>query len=79
MSERVTLSDAHLIVLAHINQHPRQISRMSEPYRQRTIDLAMMEPALVDADGDWAIATIAGNMMIADAFARPTPSALKEG
>lgn len=63
------LTEAQVIVLAHIGEAPRQISRMSEPFRQRAIDLGMMEPPLVDVDGDWAFVTVAGSMRIHNCFA----------
>ena len=64
------LTDAHIIVLRHIAE-PRvdmfsgrvnqlDIRKLSEPYRQRAIDLGMMEPPLVDIDGDFLFVTAAG-------------------
>lgn len=73
MAERLT--EAQVIVLAHIGEAPRQISRMSEPFRQRAIDLGMMEPPLVDVDGDWVSATAAGSTEIARIFANPDAGA----
>ena len=67
MGEKLT--EAQLIVLAQINNAPRRISQMSEPFRQRAIDLGMMEPPLVDVDGDWAFVTVAGSMRIHNCFA----------
>lgn len=67
MSKKLT--EAQVIVLARINDAPRRISRMSEPYRQRAIDLGMMEPPLVEVDGDWVSVTVAGSMEIAGYFA----------
>lgn len=75
MAERLT--EAQVIVLAHIGEAPRRISRMSEPFRQRAIDLGMMEPPLVDVDGDWVSATVAGIMEIARILANPDAGAVR--
>ena len=66
----VRLTEAQRIVLAHIAE-PRvdmfsgrinqlDIRRLSEPYRQAAIHLGMIEPPLVDIDGDFLFVTDAG-------------------
>lgn len=51
----------HRAVLRHLIDHgPLDLRKISEPMRQRLIDLAMMEPPLVDADADRVFATDAG-------------------
>lgn len=77
MTRAVKLSEAQMMVLAHIAE-PRvdmltgrmnqlDIRRLSEPYRQRAIDLAMHEPPLVDIDGDFLFVTDAGRLALRDA------------
>ena len=43
-----------------------RLSRINEPTRQRIIDLGMMEPPLVDADGDYVFITPAGRAALTD-------------
>lgn len=38
------------------------LTEISEPMRQKVIDLAMMEPALVDTEGPRVVLTIAGHL-----------------
>lgn len=58
----VKLSEAQVIVLRDIagTKNGRDIRSLCEPYRQKAIDLGMMEPPLVDINGDWLFATPAG-------------------
>lgn len=42
------------------------LRHVSEPLRQRLIDLAMLEPPLVDVDADRVFITAAGRAVIAD-------------
>lgn len=62
------ISAAHIIVLKDIAQRaspassvpPVDLRKISEPYRQKAIDLGMMEPPLVDVRGDFLIPTADG-------------------
>lgn len=64
------LSWEQKMVLRHIADAPQgktmgrprrvDIRNVSEAYRQRVIDLGMMQPPLVDIDGDWLSVTDAG-------------------
>jgi hypothetical protein len=69
------VTEAQIIVLRHIAE-PRvdmltgrinqiDIRKISEPYRQRAIDLGMMEPPLVEIDGDFLSITDAGRAALA--------------
>ena len=64
MTDKV--SDIQHIVLRHIGEQCLKgagavdIRTISEPYRQRAIDLGMMEPPLVDIEGDFLFVTYAG-------------------
>lgn len=69
------MTEAQIIVLRHIAE-PRvdmltgrinqiDIRRISEPYRQRAIDLGMMDPPLVEIDGDFLRITDAGRAALA--------------
>lgn len=42
------------------------IRQVSEPFRQKAIDLAMMEPALVDIEADRLFVTDAGRKALED-------------
>lgn len=51
----------HMAVLHHIDLRGGwDIRTMSEPFRQRVIDLGMMEPPLLDTDADHVFVTEAG-------------------
>lgn len=57
----------HVAVLRYLaNVGEVDMRRISEPFRQRLIDLAMREPPLVDAAADRAFLTDAGRLAVAD-------------
>jgi hypothetical protein len=59
------LSNAQAIVLRNIiDRRWVDIRKISEPYRQNAIDLAMMEPPLIDINADQMFATDAGRSAI---------------
>lgn len=76
----MNLSDAHMIVLRDINRRcspacpksPVDLRVVGEAYRQKAIDLGMMEPPLVDVRGDYLITTAAGIFMASNAHATVT-------
>jgi hypothetical protein len=47
-------------ILSELSQRSLDLRRVSEPMRQRLIDLAMCEPPLVDVDADRVFLTEAG-------------------
>ena len=52
------LTDAQFVVLKHIvDEAVVDITAVSEPFRQRAIDLGMMDPPLVDMDAHFIHAT----------------------
>jgi hypothetical protein len=55
LTEMQSIVLGHLIAAGHID-----VRKISEPHRQRFIDLAMMEPPLVDIDAGRIYATAAG-------------------
>lgn len=46
--------------------HDLLLHEVSEPMRQRIIDLAMMEPPLVDMDGPRVVMTLSGLKQLAE-------------
>jgi hypothetical protein len=70
------LSNAHMIVLRDIvrrgspacKQPLPDLRKISEPYRQKAIDLGMMEPPLIDVRGDFLIPTSAGVRIVSDSY-----------
>lgn len=46
-----------IILQSVIDAGQNDIRKLTERQRQKFIDLAMMEPPLVDIDGDWIFAT----------------------
>lgn len=54
------LSPAQYIVLRLLRDETRDIRHVSEAFRQCVIDLGVMEPPLVDIDGDVLRITPAG-------------------
>lgn len=67
------LSEMHAIVLQHIAALGRvDIRQISESYRQKAIDLGMMEPPLVNIDADQMRVTDAGQQWLRQQ-ARATP------
>lgn len=50
----------HSAILRQLAEKDMDLRKVSEPMRQRLIDLAMMEPALVDVDADRVFITKAG-------------------
>lgn len=55
------LSVPHLLVLADIRARRwKDIREVGERYRQKVVDLGMMEPPLVDIQGDYLEITVAG-------------------
>lgn len=57
----------HMAVLHHIDLvGVRDIREVSEPLRQRIIDLGMMEPPLVDIDADRIYVTEAGRVKLSE-------------
>jgi len=62
---RVKLSEAQRAVLQNIaDRQWVDIRRISEPYRQAAIDLAMHEPALIDIDADQMYCTPLGRQAL---------------
>lgn len=56
---------AHIIALQDIRARPHDLRRATEPFRQRVIDLGMLEPPLVDVDADRVFITEAGKDYLA--------------
>lgn len=54
------LTTAHRMVLSLIRDRTPHIDKVSEAFRQKAIDLAMMEPPLVETDGPRLTITDAG-------------------
>jgi hypothetical protein len=55
------MAEIHTIVLGHVRDAGcLDLRTISEPLRQRLIDLAMQEPPLVDVDADRVFLTAAG-------------------
>ena len=63
---RVKLTMWHRTVLRAAAEHPIVLNEISEPMREKLIDLAMMEPPLVDTDGPRVFATPAGRALLED-------------
>lgn len=60
------LETIHLIALQNVvDKTWVDIRKISEPHRQRLIDLGMMEPPLVDIDADQIYITEAGRNALA--------------
>lgn len=68
MREKLTWPQQEALRYVHANEGRAggacRLSRISESMRQRFIDLAMMEPPLVDADGDFVSLLPAGRAML---------------
>lgn len=58
--QRVVLQHVAETEAGALRKHKIDIRSVSENYRQRAIDLGMMEPPLIDIDGDYLFITEAG-------------------
>ena len=56
----------HRTALRLATEYPVDLRELSEPMRQKFIDLGMHEPPLVEADGDFVSATDAGRSAIVE-------------
>lgn len=56
----------HHAILRELSQRVLDLRHVSEPMRQRLIDLAMCEPPLVDVDADRVYLTNAGRVALQD-------------
>lgn len=54
-----------------------RLSRIAEPTRQRLIDLAMMEPPLIDTDGDFVRLLPTGRAIVAENWPLTNPAEVK--
>lgn len=62
----------HNTILRHLAENgPLDLRKISEPMRQRLIDLGMMEPPLVDVDADRVFITAAGSAYIDEQLTTP--------
>lgn len=61
----MTLSDMHMIVLRHIHRNGEvDLREVSEPMRQKIIDLGMNEPPLINVRGDLIACTACGRATV---------------
>lgn len=58
------ISEAHVMALQFVERGTVDLRRISEPTRQKVIDLGMMEPPLVDVDADRVFITRAGRLAL---------------
>jgi hypothetical protein len=56
--------DVETTLLKWVGEGRVRLSKISEPLRQRVIDMAMRDVALVDTDGDWVTLTLASREFI---------------
>jgi hypothetical protein len=71
----MALQPIHWIVLSRINTAEfLDLRFVSEPLRQRLIDLAMMDPPLVDVDADQVFLTRAGRELLHKTITEPQPT-----
>lgn len=69
---RIHMRAMHWAVLRHINQvGAADLRHMSEPMRQRVIDLGMLDPPLVDVDADRVFVTDAGRAALTATSGEP--------
>jgi hypothetical protein len=53
----MTVTDIQAIALRHVAEGNLDLRKISEPMRQRIIDLGMMDPPLVEVDADRVLLT----------------------
>jgi hypothetical protein len=70
------LTPAHLIALSHVSDIGADLRKISEPHRQKIIDLGMMEPPLIAVDADKVFVTDAGRAVLRNVAA---PGAEEDG
>lgn len=63
MAEKLTWQHEAILSAIH-RKRSIDLRQRSEAYRQRVIDMAMMEPPLLDIHGDWIFLTDAGRQAL---------------